>query len=113
VLYRTHSPGLDGHLAAVELDHHGAAQHDGELAELGALPRLGPAGRTAHPRDAQRRLAGAGPADEFVDQLRRLSGRGHPARFADQFRHAPQYPAPGLARGGTGTGATGHARAPH
>src|SRR5262249_21638602 len=85
--------GLDGQLAALEFDHDGAAQHDGELAELGALPRLAPAGRAAHPGDAQRRLAGAGAAHEFVDQLRRLTCGRHPAGFADQFGHARQYPA--------------------
>jgi ribosomal protein S18 acetylase RimI-like enzyme len=84
---------LDGQLAALEIDHDGAAQHDGELAELRALPRFGPAGRAAHPGDAQRRLAGAGAAHEFVDQLRRLTCGRHPAGFADQFRHARQYPA--------------------
>src|SRR5580693_6331267 len=70
--------GLDGQLTALELDHHGTVQDDGELIELRALARLGPAGRAAHPGDAQPGVTRAGPAHELVDQLRRLAGGGHP-----------------------------------
>jgi hypothetical protein len=85
--------GLDGQLAALELHQQGAAQHDGEFVELRALARLGPAGRAAHPGDAQHVGTRAGPAHELVDQLRRLAGGGYPVWLRDQFRHARQYPA--------------------
>ena len=91
-------PGPHGHLALFPFHHQGPAQHDRELIELRGLPRLGPAGRAAHVRDAQAVLAGVNPPDELIDQLGRLAGRGYPARFSDQLRHDREHPPERLAR---------------
>jgi hypothetical protein len=79
--------GLYGHLAAFRLDDQGSAQYDGEFVELRTLPGLGPAGGTAHMRDAHAALPSVSPSDVLIDQLGRLAGRGHPARLSDQLRH--------------------------
>src|SRR5215467_257792 len=83
----------DRHLAALVVHDQGAVKHDCELIELGALPRLGPAGRAAHVRDTEPGIAGVGPAHVFLDQLRRFTRGGYLSRLANQFWHARQYPA--------------------
>ena len=80
-------PGLDRHLAAVELNEQGAPQHNREFVELRALPGLGPARRAAHAGNAEPGIHVAGPARVLVDQFRWLTCGRHAGRLADQFRH--------------------------
>ena len=83
--------GLNRHLAAVELHDKSSAQHDREFVELGALPRLGPAGRAVHVGDAEPGVTGVDAPHILIDQLGRLTAGSYPARLADQFRHARKY----------------------
>src|SRR5581483_8342736 len=57
------------HDAAMMLHAQTAAQDDGELVELGRLPRLAPARRAAHVRHAGAAGSGVYVADVLVDDL--------------------------------------------
>ena len=77
--------------AAAMLNSQHAAQHHGELIEIGLLSRLAPSRRAAHVGNADRSCARVYTSDILIQEL--VSGNRNASRSGEQRRHAISDPA--------------------
>ena len=80
-------PGTDVEAAAPGLDMERAAQHHRVLVELRRLSGLDPAGGAGHAGEAQLRVSGVDPAEEFFDELRLVARRLDHGGLVEEGRH--------------------------